>query len=111
MTENKLTVFENKNIRNIQHDGETYFSIVDIIEILTDSPIPRNYWNILKKRESQLHTICMQLKLTAKDGKKYATDCANTEGVLRIIQSVPSPTLSTAQFYSNKTTAEIGGTL
>jgi DNA-damage-inducible protein D len=89
--ENQLTVFENKAIRSIEHNGNMYFSIVDIIGVLTDSPIPRNYWNLLKKREPQLHTICMQLKLPSADGKKYQTDCANTEGVFRIIMSVPSP--------------------
>ncbi len=88
---NELTVFENRPIRSVEHEGEMYFSIVDIIGVLTDSPIPRNYWNLLKKREPQLHTICMQLKLPSADGKNYKTDCANTEGVFRIIMSVPSP--------------------
>ncbi len=89
--ENQLAVFENKAIRSVEYNGEMYFSMVDIIGILTDSPIPRNYWNLLKKREPQLHTICMQLKLLSADGKNYATDCANTDGVFRIIMSVPSP--------------------
>jgi DNA-damage-inducible protein D len=89
--ENQLTVFDNKAIRSVEHKDEMYFSIVDIIGVLTDSPIPRNYWNLLKKREPQLHTLCMQLKLPSADGKKYQTDCANTEGVFRIIMSVPSP--------------------
>ena len=88
---NALTIFENRLIRSVEHEGEMYFSIVDIIGVLTDSPIPRNYWNLLKKREPQLHTICMQLKLLSADGKNYKTDCANTEGVFRIIMSVPSP--------------------
>jgi DNA-damage-inducible protein D len=89
--ENQVTVFEQKNIRRTEHNGEVYFSIVDIIGILTDSPTPRNYWAMLKKRESQLLTICEQLKMFATDGKQRLTDCANTEGVLRLIQSVPSP--------------------
>lgn len=89
--ENQLTVFEQKPIRHIEHEGETYFSIVDIIEILTDSVKPRDYWSVLKKREPQLPTLCRQLKLPSKDGKQYKTDCANTEGVLRIVMSVPSP--------------------
>jgi DNA-damage-inducible protein D len=88
---NELAIFENRPIRSVEHEGEMYFSIVDIIGVLTDSPIPRNYWNLLKKREPQLHTICMQLKLPSADGKNYKTDCANTEGVLRIVMSVPSP--------------------
>jgi DNA-damage-inducible protein D len=92
MTDQNMPMpFEGKTIRKIWHNNEIYFSIVDVIELLTDSPIPRNYWNLLKKREPQLHTNCMQLKLESKDGKKYKTDCANTEGVLRIAMSVPSP--------------------
>ena len=96
--QNKLVAFvpedsfgEGKTIRKAWHNDEWHFSVVDIIEVLTDSPIPRNYWSILKKREPQLHTSCMQLKLTASDGRKRMTDCANTEGVLRIVMSVPSP--------------------
>lgn len=89
--ENKVVIFENKAIRKIWYNDEWYFSIVDIIEVLTDSPIPRNYWSLLKKREPQLHTICMQLKMPAQDGKMRITDCANTEGVFRVIMSVPSP--------------------
>jgi prophage antirepressor-like protein len=88
---NQIAVFEQSQIRRIEQGGETWFSIVDIIEVLTESKDPRNYWKVLKNREPQLVTICNPLKLLAKDGKKYATDCANTEGVLRIIQSVPSP--------------------
>ncbi len=82
--------FDESKIRKIWHNDEWYFSVVDIIEILTDSPIPRNYWSILKKREPQLHTVCMQLKLKASDGRNRLTDCANTEGVFRIVMSVPS---------------------
>ena len=89
--EKALIPFEGKEIRKIWHNDEWYFSVIDAIEILTDSPIPRNYWTVLKKREPQLHTICMQLKLTATDGKQRLTDCANTEGLLRIVMSVPSP--------------------
>ena len=89
--EKALIPFNGKEIRKIWHNDEWYFSVIDAIEILTDSPIPRNYWTILKKREPQLHTICMQLKLTATDGKQRLTDCANTEGLLRIVMSVPSP--------------------
>ena len=88
---NIVPSFEGKEIRKVWHDEQWYFSVVDVIEVLTDSPIPRNYWNILKKREPQLHTICMQLKLKSADGKYYKTDCANTEGVFRIVMSVPSP--------------------
>ncbi|HEY9706428.1 MAG TPA: Bro-N domain-containing protein [Allocoleopsis sp.] len=91
LMENSLLPFEEKKIRSIDHEGETWFSVVDIIEALTDSPNPRNYWSMLKRKEKQLYSICVQLKLQSSDGKMYKTDCANTEGVLRIIQSVPSP--------------------
>jgi DNA-damage-inducible protein D len=87
----KLVLFQEKQVRRIWHDEQWYFSVVDVIGVLTNSPIPRNYWNILKKREPQLHTVCMQLKLMSGDGKNYKTDCANTEGVLRIVMSIPSP--------------------
>jgi DNA-damage-inducible protein D len=87
----KLAVFEQKAIRKIEHNGEIWFSIIDIIEVLTGSPAPRQYWNILKKRENQLSTICLQLKMTATDGRQRLTDCANTESVFRIIMSIPSP--------------------
>jgi DNA-damage-inducible protein D len=89
--ENQLVAFEQKNIRRIEHNGEMYFSIVDIIEILTESKDPSNYWTMLKKREKQLSTICGKFKFLAPDGKMRSTDCANTEGVFRIIMSVPSP--------------------
>lgn len=88
---NELIHFEGKNLRKIFHEGEWYFSIVDVIGVLTDSVNPRNYWTVLKRREPQLVTLCQQLKLPSTDGKSYKTDCANTEGVMRIIMSVPSP--------------------
>ena len=91
MENSNLIPFEGIEIRKAWHNEEWYFSVVDVIAILTDSPIPRNYWSILKKREPQLHTVCMQLKMQASDGRQRLTDCANTEGVLRIVMSVPSP--------------------
>ena len=91
MENSNLMPLEGVKIRKTWHNEEWYFSVVDVIEVLTDSPIPRNYWSILKKREPQLHTVCMQLKIQASDGRQRLTDCANTEGVLRIIMSVPSP--------------------
>jgi DNA-damage-inducible protein D len=89
--DNQLALFEQKPIRQVEHEGEMYFSVVDIIGILTDSVVPRNYWATLKKREPQLLTVCQQLKIASTDGKQRLTDCANTEGVLRIVMSVPSP--------------------
>jgi prophage antirepressor-like protein len=61
--ENSLTPFEGRPIRSIEHEGEMWFSVVDIITALTDSPSPKHYWAMLKKREAQLVTICYQLKL------------------------------------------------
>jgi DNA-damage-inducible protein D len=88
---NELIIFEDKAIRSVEYDGETFFSVVDVIAALTDSAKPRDYWSVLKKREPQLPTVCRQLKMPSTDGKNYQTNVANTEGVLRIIMSVPSP--------------------
>jgi len=93
---NALAVFEGKQIRRIWHNEEWYFSVVDVVGALTDSSNPRNYWNMLKIREKEtsnveLYTNCVQLKLLAEDGKLRETDCTNTEGAFRIIQSIPSP--------------------
>jgi DNA-damage-inducible protein D len=87
---NNLTPFGEK-IRKVWHNDEWYFSVVDIIEILTDSPKPKTYWAMMKKRETQPFTNCEPLKLVASDGRQRLTDCANTEGVFRILMSVPSP--------------------
>lgn len=94
MSGNKMIVFEGKKIRRVWHDEEWYFSVVDIIEVLSDSPTPRQYWGKIKQREFvelELSPIWVQLKLSSSDGKKYATDCANTRNMFRIIQSIPSP--------------------
>ena len=88
---NKLNVFQGNTIRKEWHNEQWYFSVVDVIEILTDSPKPRNYWSDLKRRENQLHEVCVQLKMLATDGRNRLTDCANTQGILRIVMSVPSP--------------------
>ena len=94
--ENKsLVMFQDKGIRRIWHDGEWYFSVVDIVGVLTDSQDSRNYWKVLKHRlkeeGSESVTNCNQLKLPASDGKSYDTDCANAKTLLRLIQSIPSP--------------------
>jgi DNA-damage-inducible protein D len=91
--EKVLIVFQDKNIRRIWHKNEWYFSVVDVVEALTDSPTPRQYWGKIKDRvfkELELSPIWVQLKLPAADGKYYGTDCANTESLFRIIQSIPS---------------------
>ena len=95
-SQDKIIVFGAKQIRRALVDDEWFFSVVDIVGALTDSPNPRNYWNMMKAREKetsevQLSTICVQLKLTSADGKSYKTDAGNTEGAFRIIQSIPGP--------------------
>lgn len=92
--QNSIVPFESQEIRKIWHDEQWYFSIVDVIHVLTDSPIPKTYWSKLKtkiKDESQTYPNTVRLKLRASDGRQRLTDCANTEGVFRIIMSVPSP--------------------
>ncbi|MCB1113418.1 MAG: Bro-N domain-containing protein, partial [Chlamydiia bacterium] len=93
----KLAVFKGKEIRKVIFNGEWYFSIIDIVHALTDSSNPRRYWSDLKLKLSQdegfnqLYEKIVQLKLQAPDGKMRETDTANTETLLRIIQSIPSP--------------------
>ena len=90
----QIAIFKGKTIRKIIFNKEWYFSVIDIVEALTDSPTPRQYWGKVKQREfidQQLSPIWVQLKLESADGKKYETDCANTEGMFRIVQSIPSP--------------------
>ncbi len=96
--DNKIQIFEDKKIRTAwdEEKEEWYFSVVDVVGVLTDSPNPNNYWKVLKKRlkdeGNESVTNCNQLKLKSpKDGKKYKTDVADTEQLLRIIQSIPSP--------------------
>ena len=92
--ENKLIIFENKEIRHTWYKGDWWFSVVDVVEVLTGSVDAKDYWYKLKIRESEhgieLSTICRRLKLEALDGKMRETDCANKEGLFRIIQSIPS---------------------
>lgn len=95
MEQKALVVFEGKNIRRIWHAGEWWFSVVDVVGVLSESTDARNYWKVLKHRlteeGSEVVTNCNQLKLPARDGKYYETDCATTKTLFRIIQSVPSP--------------------
>lgn len=97
---NKIQLFEDKQVRTVwdAQNEEFYFSVVDVVGILTDSPdytTGRKYWNKLRQRlnaeGSELVTNCHRLKLPAMDGKMRETDCLNTAGVLRLIQSIPSP--------------------
>lgn len=98
--DNAIQLFEDKKIRTAwdEEQEEWLFSIVDVVSILTDQPDTRHaakYWSVLKvrlkKEGSQLTTNCRQLKLTAEDGKKRLTDVADTEQILRLVQSIPSP--------------------
>lgn len=92
----KVALFDGQKIRRVILNEEWWFSVVDVVQVLTDSTKPSVYWSVMKTRikdesEIQLFTICKQLKLLAPDGKMRETDCANTEGIFRIIQSIPSP--------------------
>ena len=95
--ENKIKIFENKRVRTAWNadQEEWYFAVVDVVEILTDSPNPQTYWRVLKKRlrdeGNETVTSCNALKMLAKDGKNRLTDCLDTKGVLRLVQSIPSP--------------------
>ena len=95
--ESKIKIFESKQVRTVwdSEKEDWYFSVVDIVAVLTDSPNPRDYWKVLKhrlsKEGSELVTSCNQLKMQAADKKYYKTDCLDTKGVLRLVQSIPSP--------------------
>src|SRR3989338_2544142 len=96
-TDKTMAVFESVPVRRIwdNEKEQWYFAIVDVVEVLTNSPRPRKYWSALKtklKQEgSELSQKVGQLKLGSTDGKKYLTDVADTETILRLIQSIPSP--------------------
>ncbi len=92
-----IKLFDDRKVRTVWDDKEEkwYFSIVDVVAVLTDSPNPRRYWSVLKtrlkKEDSELATNCSQLKMQSSDGKYYKTDVADTEQLFRLIQSIPSP--------------------
>lgn len=110
--QNAIKLFEEKKVRAIWDDKEEkwYFSIVDVVRILTDSPNSRNYWKVLKNRlkkeGSELVTNCNQLKLMSSDGKYYKTDVADTEYILRLIQSIPSPKAEPFKLWMAKVASE-----
>ncbi len=94
--DNKLALFEGQNIRKLFHHDEWWFSIIDVIAVLVGGDRPRKYWSDLKKKllqegYDQLSEKIGRLKMQSSDGKFYATDCATTETLFRIIQSIPSP--------------------
>lgn len=90
----KIALFKGKKVRRILHKNEWWFSVLDVICVLTGSPQPKTYWAKMKERDkeiSQPFPFWERLKMSAEDNKMRETDCANTEGVFRIIQSIPSP--------------------
>ena len=104
--ETKIALFKGKKVRKTIHNKEWWFSVVDVVAVLTDSTNPRDYWYRMKIRvkdedECELSTICRQLKMQSADGKKYETDCANTEGIFRIVQSIPSPKAEPFKLYGS----------
>lgn len=109
---NNIKLFESKKIRS-HWDAEQetwFFSIVDIIGVLTASPNPRNYWKVLKhrlaKEGNQSVTDCNQLKMQSADGKFYLTDVADTEQLFRLIQSIPSPKAEPFKLWLAKVASE-----
>jgi DNA-damage-inducible protein D len=94
MGDNKIIMFGEKKIRRVLHNGDWFFSVVDVVGILSGSDRPRKYWADLKKKlseeGSELSAKIGQLKMESSDGKKYLTDCVNKQGIFRIIQSIPS---------------------
>lgn len=91
----KLALFEGKQIRKTLHNGEWWFSVADVVEVLTESADTRQYVKRMRQRDPELDsywgTICTPLELLAPDGKRRKTNCSNTEGLLRINQSIPPP--------------------
>jgi DNA-damage-inducible protein D len=94
---NKIVLFQEQQVRRVWHDEAWWFSVIDVVGILSESSIPSRYWNDLKRRVSKesgnkdLYAKCVKLKLVGEDGKSYPTECADTETLLRITMSIPSP--------------------
>ncbi|HOZ03431.1 MAG TPA: Bro-N domain-containing protein [Candidatus Woesebacteria bacterium] len=94
METSQIAIFKGKGIRKVLHRDEWWFSILDVVTVLAETPVAKTYWAKLKARDKQLSQpfpFWEQLKLPAEDNKLRATDCANTEGIFRIVQSIPSP--------------------
>src|SRR3989344_4733773 len=112
---NALSVFNGKEIRKVWHNEEWWFSVVDVVGILSESQDARNYWKVLKHRlieeGSETVTKCNQLKLPAEDGKLRETDCGYTEIIFRIIQAIPSPKAEPFKLWLAKVTNETVQTL
>lgn len=112
MNRNTIKLFEDRKVRTLWDNKQEkwFFSVVDVVGILTDSINPRKYWSVLKtrlkKEGSELATICSQLKMLSSDGKMYKTDSADTEQILRIIQSIPSPKAEPFKLWMAKVASE-----
>ena len=110
--QNAIKLFEQKQVRSVWDDTteEWYFSVVDVVAILTDSQDPRNYWKVLKNRlkkeRNQSVTNCNQLKMPSSDGKFYKTDVATAEQLFRLIQSIPSPKVEPFKLWIARVAAE-----
>jgi hypothetical protein len=115
METQKIAIFRQSSIRKILYKNEWWFSVVDVVGALTDSPAPRRYWSDLKIKltkegNTELYAKIVQLKLESPDKKLYVTDCANTETMFRLIQSIPSPKAENPQgFIPNKSVSVRGG--
>ena len=113
MDNNKIQSFENKKVRSIWNveKEEWFFSVVDVVAILTDSPNPQVYWRVLKKRLSdegnETVTNCNGLKMQASDGKMRFTDVATNEQLFRLIQSIPSPKAEPFKLWLAKKGGEV----
>ena len=112
MSMTKIELFKGRKIRKTIYNNEWWFSVVDVCEALTDSVDAGAYWRKLKQRlkeeGSEVVTFCHELKLEAADGKKYETDCADTEGIFRIIRSIPSPKAEPLPMAISRATPESG---
>ena len=96
MIDTKIAIFKGKYVRKTIFQSEWWFSVIDVVEALTDSSIPKRYWSNLKIKlinegYSEVYDKIVRLKLIASDGKKRETDCGNTETIFRLVQSIPSP--------------------
>ena len=85
---NGIVIFKDKKIRTVIVDGEYYYAVIDVLNIFLESSSPKSYWHVIKRRDSQLITNCNELSLNVQNGKTYKIECANKEGLLRILQSL-----------------------
>ena len=97
--ENKNLFLGDKEIRKVEHNGEWFFVVVDIIAAITDSPNPRYYWNFLKRHDPQLQTNCINIRVQTPEGMRFIMEGANTEGVFTIVMSIPSPKIEPIKMW------------